>query len=261
MSYGFNAPDTTIGWIASGGLLLSKLDANDQPTGGFFNVGQASSAVLALTSDKVEMQDMIYGTLGVAKSKVIKNSGELTLALSSFSPEVMELCLFGQTTADVEQVGATYTAKAYKNRSLVVPGVIAALTSVTVKDAATPLMEGVDYVISNGSVAITKTSTITDGVEVTVVYDKAAVKRIEGLVNTGVNVMIVFDGKNMGEEDLPVKVTYYKVALSPTAQRQLLTSEWGSQEIKGTLQTSRFVTGTGLSKMFKEEHVAAAEAL
>ncbi len=173
----------------------------------------------------------------------------------------MELCLFGQTTSDVEQVGATYTAMAYKNRSLVVPGVIAALTSVTVKGSPTPLLEGVDYVISSGSVAITKESTIVDGTEVTVTYDKSAVRRVEGLVNTGVNVMIVFDGINIGEGSVPVKVTYYKVALSPAAQRQLLTSEWGSQEIKGTLQTSRFVTGTGLSKMFKEEHVAAAEAV
>ncbi|MGV6393668.1 hypothetical protein ACTUVN_002366 [Pseudomonas caspiana] len=95
MSYGFNAPDTTTGWIAIGGLLFSKLDYNDQPVGGFYNVGQASSAVLALTSDKVEMQDMVYGALGVAKSKVIKNSGEVTMTLSLFSPEVLEMCLYG----------------------------------------------------------------------------------------------------------------------------------------------------------------------
>ncbi|MGV6393669.1 hypothetical protein ACTUVN_002367 [Pseudomonas caspiana] len=160
---------------------------------------------------------------------------------------------------DVEEAGATYPAKAYKNRSLVVPGVIAALTSVTAKDAVTPLAEGVGYIVSNGSVAFTKTSTIVDGTEVTIVYNKAAVRRVEGLVNTGINVMVVFDGKNIGENDLPVKITYYTLALSPAAQRQLLTSEWGSQEIKGTLQTSRFLTGAGLSKMFKEEHVANVE--
>lgn len=84
MSLGFNAPDSTIGWIANGGLLLTKLDANDKPVGGYFNVGQASSAVLALSSDKVEMQDMVYGTLGVAKSKIIKNSAELTINLKAF---------------------------------------------------------------------------------------------------------------------------------------------------------------------------------
>lgn len=55
----------------------------------------------------------------------------------------------------------------------------------------------------------------------------------------------------------PVKVTLHKVALSPVAQRQLLSSDYADQEIKGTLQVSKAVTGSGLSKIFKEEHVAA----
>ncbi|MBO2925009.1 hypothetical protein J5H75_25390 [Pseudomonas asiatica] len=257
MSLGFNAPDTTIGWIANGGLLISKLDANDQPVGGFFTVGQASSAVLALSSDKVEMQDMVYGTLGVAKSKIIKNTAEATINLKSFSPEVMELALFGQVTEDIAETGATATAKAYKGRSIIVDGIIAGVTSIKITGKEEPLSLGTDYVVSNGSIYFPVTSSVTDGELVDVVYDKAAVRRIEGMVNTGVNVMIVFDGVNLAESDTPVKVTYHKVSLSPAAQRQLLSSDYADQEIKGTLQVSKAVTGSGLSKMFKEEHVVA----
>ena len=257
MSLGFNAPDTTIGWIANGGLLISKLDANDQPVGGFFTVGQASSAVLALSSDKVEMQDMVYGTLGVAKSKIIKNSAEATINLKSFSPEVMELALFGKVTEDIAETGATATAKAYKGRSIIVDGIIAAVTSVKITDNEAPLVIGTDYVVSNGSIYFPATSSIADGDTVDVVYDKAAVRRIEGMVNTSVKVMIVFDARNTEESDVPVKVTYYKVSLSPAAARNLVSSDYDSQEIKGTVEVSRFVTGSGLSKMFKEEHVKA----
>ncbi|MDH0145141.1 hypothetical protein N7335_01910 [Stutzerimonas stutzeri] len=257
MAFGQNFTDTTYGYIGNGGVLISKLDANDRPVGGFFNVGQLSSAILALSSEKVEMQDMVYGTLGVAKSKVIRNTGELTLNLKSSSPDVMELVLFGQVTDDVAEVGATFTGKAYKGRSIIVHGVISAVTSVT-GAAAAVLEEGVDYVVSDGSIEFLKDGTITDGDEVTVVYDKAAVRRIEGLVNTGVNVMVVFDGKNIAENDSPVKVTYYKMSLSPAAARQLVSADYGDLEIKGTLLTSRAVSGTGLSKMFKEEHVIAA---
>lgn len=153
MSLGFNAPDTTIGWIANGGLLISKLDANDQPVGGFFTVGQASSAVLALSSDKVEMQDMVYGTLGVAKSKIIKNTAEATINLKSFSPEVMELALFGQVTEDIAETGATAKAKAYKGRSIIVDGIIAGVTSIKVTGEDEPLALGTDYVVSNGSIS------------------------------------------------------------------------------------------------------------
>lgn len=257
MSLGFNAPESTIGWIANGALLISKLDANDQPVGGFFTVGQASSAVLALSSDKVEMQDMVYGTLGVAMSKIIKNSGELTVNLKSFSPEVMELALFGKVTEDIAETDATATAKAYKGRSIIVDGIIAAVTSVKITGDAEALVSGTDYVVSNGSIFFPETSSVVDGDEVDVVYDKAAVRRIEGMVTTGVNVQIIFDGVNLAASDTPVKVTYHKVALSPAAQRQLLSSDYADQEIKGTLQVSKAVTGSGLSKMFKEEHVVA----
>lgn len=257
MSMGVNQPDTTIGWIANGGLLISKLDANDRPVGGFFTVGQASSAILALSSEKVEMQDMVYGTLGVAKSKVIKTTGELTLNLKSFSPEIMELALFGEVTEDIAETGATATAKAYKGRSIIVSGIIAAVSSVKITGEEESLVAGTDYVASNGSIYFPITSSITDGDSVDVVYDKAAVRRIEGLVNTGLDVMIVFDGENIAESDTPVKVTYHKVALSPAAQRQLLSSDYADLEIKGTLQVSKAVTASGLGKMLKEEHVVA----
>lgn len=255
MAKGQNFVDTTYGYIGNGGILIAKLDENDRPVGGFFNVGQLSSASLALSSEKVEMQDMVYGTLGVAKSKVIRNTGEVTLNLKSFSPEVMELALFGQVSEDAAEVGVVFTAKAYLGRSIVVPSVISEVTSVT--DGATPLVEGVDYTVSDGSIEILKTSTVVDDTDVTITYDKAAVRRIEGLVNTGVSVMIVFDGKNIAENDRPVKVTYHKVSLSPAAARQLVSADYGDQEIKGTLEVSKAVAGSGLSKMFKEEHVVA----
>lgn len=257
MSLGFNTPDSTIGWIANGGLLVTKLDANDNPIGGSFFVGQASSASLALSTDKVEMQDMVYGSLGVSRSKIIKNTAELTLNLKSFSPEVMELALFGKVTEDIAETGATASAQAYKGRSIIVKGIIAAVTSVKVADDQDMLVAGTDYIVSNGSIFFPKTSTIVDGDVVDVVYDKAAVRRIEGMVNTGVNVQIVFDGFNVDQGDTPVKVTYHKVALSPAAQRQLLSNDFADQEIKGTLLVSKAVTGSGLSRMFVEEHVEA----
>ena len=126
MSLGFNAPDTTIGYIGNSGVLISKLDANDKPIGGFFNVGQISSAVLSLSTDKVEMMDMVYGTGGVAKSKIIKTSGDLTINMRSYSPEVMEMALFGKATADIAEIGAKFTGQVYKNRSINVTGIISA---------------------------------------------------------------------------------------------------------------------------------------
>lgn len=250
--YGNNTPETTIGWIGNGSALVARLDANDKPVGGFFNIGQMSSALLGLTSEKIEMADTQYGTLGTAMSKVIRNTGEVTLNLKSFSPEVMEMALFGETTEDAEETDVTATVLAYRGRSVVVEGVISDVTSVT--NGLEELVEDVDYIISNGSIYINKDANIEDGDELEIVYSKAAVKRIEGFVSSSVNVMIVFDGMNLANEDKPVKVTYHKVSLSPAAQRQLISSEYGDQEVKGTLEVSKAVSGSRISKMFKEEH-------
>ncbi|MDW9402395.1 MULTISPECIES: hypothetical protein [Pseudomonas] len=57
------------------------------------------------------------------------------------------------------------------------------------------------------------------------------------------------DGFNLAEDDGEVKVTYHKVSLSSAAQRQLITSDYGEQEIKGTLLASEAVSGRGLSKL------------
>lgn len=251
--YGNNTPETTIGWIGNGSALVSRLDQNDRPVGGFFNIGQMSSALLGLTSEKVEMADTQYGTLGTAMSKVIRNTGEVTLNLKSFSPEVMEMALFGEITEDAEETDVTATVMAYRGRSVVVEGVISDVTSVST-GMSEELVEGVDYIVSNGSIHINKDANIEDGDELEIVYSKAAVKRIEGFVSSSVNVMIVFDGMNLANEDKPVKVTYHKVSLSPAAQRQLISSEYGDQEVKGTLEVSKAVSGSRISKMFKEEH-------
>jgi hypothetical protein len=61
-----------------------------------------------------------------------------------------------------------------------------------------------------------------DGAAVEVTYASKATTRLEGLVSSGINIQIVFDGFNLAE-DREVKITYHKVSLSPAAQRQFIT--------------------------------------
>lgn len=74
---------------------------------------------------------------------------------------------------------------------MIVDGIIAAVTSVKIAGDTEALVAGTDYVVSNGSVYFPQASSIADGDIVEVVYDKAAVRRIEGMVNTGINVGII----------------------------------------------------------------------
>lgn len=246
-----NVKDTSSGWIGNGAILVAVLDDNDEPTGGFTAVAHSSSAVLALTSDKVEMQDTTFVTLSTAKSKVIKNTGELTINAKDFNKELMRLALFGSLTKDAAEASGTWSGKAYLGKSVVVPGVIASVSTVTV--GGEQLDEAL-YRVSGGSIEFDEAAGFEDGAAVEITYSTKATTRLEGLVNSGINVQIVFDGFNLAEDDKEVKVTYHKVSLSPAAQRQLITSNYAEQEIKGTLLASKAVSGTGLSKLFKEEY-------
>lgn len=59
------SPDNTIGWIGNGVVLASRIDeATGKPKGGLFNLGQLSLAMMAITVDKVEMQNTMSGRFG-----------------------------------------------------------------------------------------------------------------------------------------------------------------------------------------------------
>ncbi|MBX8497802.1 hypothetical protein [Pseudomonas cichorii] len=194
--------------------------------------------------DKHELQ-------ATAKSRVIKNTGELTINSKDFNVEVMKLALFADAIKDAAATEKTWAGKAYLGRSVVVPGMIASVTSITIGGE---VLDESAYRVSGGSIEFDLTAGFIDGAEATVVYASKASTRLEGLINSNVNVQIIFEGVNLGEEDQAVKVTYHKVSLSPAAQRQLITTDWGDQEIKGTLLASKAVSGSGLSKLFKEEY-------
>ena len=250
----FNSPQETLGYVGNGALLVSALDENDNPTGGWRNLGQISSAVVALTSEKIELADTMQGTLSTAQSLVIRNTAELTATLKSFSPENLALALYGETILDEEQSGATFSFD-YKPDSIeVIDGIIDNEVTITRDSDGSDVTD--EFVINSGSVYAkdNEFGVLSEGEPVTVNYTKAKVKRVEGFVSSSKNVALVFDGFNIANQDFAVKVTYHKVALDPAAQRQLISTDFAEQELKGTLLASNAINGTGLSKLFKEEH-------
>ncbi|MDF4819797.1 hypothetical protein P3547_19920 [Vibrio parahaemolyticus] len=258
MSYkGVNTPDNTVGYIGNGAMLLSVLDENDKPTH-FYNVGQVSSASISLSQETATIKDTMSGSLSDAQSAVIGTSAEASLSLASFDPEMLALALFGEKNEDAAETGKTQTFNVKLGYSAVVEGIIKEVTSIVRTSDSADVTE--NFIVSNGSLFAVKdqsgfTNALVDGDELTITYDTHAVDRVEGFVASSVNVALVFDGINVARSGRPVKVTYHKVQLSPTTARQLISTEYGSHEITGKLLASKAITGTGLSKLFKEEHV------
>lgn len=256
MATKFNSPQETLGYIGNGALLVGVLDENDEARTGFRNLGQISSAVVALSSEKVELADTMQGTLSTSQSIVVRNTAELTATLKSFSPENLALALYGESVLEQEEIGASYTFEYIPGNIEVVPGIISGNARVELVADARDVTDS--FIFNGGSIYAKKTENdpngLVDGDEVVLTYDKASLKRVEGFINSSINVQLVFDGFNIANQDKAVKVTYYKVALDPAAQRQLISSDFADQEIRGTLLASNAVSGVGVSKLFKEEH-------
>ncbi|MGG2396312.1 hypothetical protein ACJRW5_05085 [Pseudomonas sp. SH1-B] len=256
----FNPIDNTKGWIGNGAVLISKLDSLDRPVGGFSNAGQCSSAVLALSNERVEMADTMTGSLGTAQSRITKNTAEGTVTLKSFEPKNLAMALYGDVIRDAA-VAKTITRTAYIGKAVMLDGIATEITSVKSADGLVTYDEGVHYLTSSGTIFIIADQPSEDGIadedELEIAYQGAAVDRIEGFINQSVDVQIVFEGMNVSTGD-DVKVTWHKVSLDPAAQRQLISTDYGDLELKGRLQLSKAITGTRLSKMFKEEHRVTA---
>lgn len=258
MSRGKNAVVDTIGYMGNGQVHVEFLDDQDRPFGGLNALGNVSSASMSFTEETITMKDFMYGTLSTLQSKPKSLNGELTLTLMSLAPLNLRLGTFASLFKDAAVADHSFTTKAYKGKSIDVDGIIESVTSVTVAGALEPLVEGVDYISSDGTIYFYDNAGIEDGDSVTVVYDKAAVSRIEAFMNSGFNVKIVFDAMNIAYGNRPVKVTVHKFRVSPTQARQIFSEDYGSLELKGAMEVSKAVSGTGVSRMFKEEHVIAA---
>lgn len=77
------------------------------------------------------------------------------------------------------------------------------------------------------------------------------------MINSDLNLRIVFDGMNISRVHAPVKVTLHNVAISPMTQLHLMGSDYDSIELKGTLLLSKQAFGPGYSRYFKGEHADA----
>jgi len=255
MYAGLNTTVETVGYIGNGAVMASNVNkSSGKPTGGYWNLGIISSAVMAISTDFVEMQDTMSGTMGVAKRQKTKTTVEVTLNLKSVSAENVALGAYSQIVKDAAESNRKFSDIAYKGKAIVPDGIIASVESIKDMASSETLVEGTDYLVSNGHIFFTEDGTIEDGVEVEVTYSTVSTKRLEALINSDLNLCLVFDGFNVGQGKSPVKVTMYNVSISPMSQRQLISTEYGDLELKGTIQLASYVTGSDLSKYYKEEH-------
>lgn len=255
MYAGLNTQVETVGYIGNGAIMASEVNkSTGKPADIYWNLGMISSATLAISTDFVEMDDYMSGTLGVAMRQKTKTTVEVTMTLKSVSAENVALGAYSKVVKDAAESNKKHKGFAYKGKALVPDGIISKVDAVTADGGGLEFEEGVDYIVSNGHVFFPEASSIEDGLEVEITYSTVSAKRLEALINSDLNLKLVFDGFNISRSKSPVKVTMHNVSISPTTQRQLISNDYGELELKGVLQFASFANGPGLSGYFKEEH-------
>lgn len=260
MSIGNNLVNNDLFYMGQGSVLVRPLDENDKPIGNFVNVGSMNSADVSFETDSQEIRETQSGSNNVVKRLSRSVTGTLSLSAKSFGIDTIALGLYGDEVKAAAQTGATMTATVGPGAIVAPDGILASVTSIE-SGAMDVYVEGENFVVSDGAIEFLRdqseaTTPLVADTPITITYSTKASRSIEAMVKNEVNIQIVFTGVNTANSDDPLKVTMHKVSMSPTQQRGLISVEQEAElQIQGTLMSSKAITGTGLSRLYKEETI------
>lgn len=229
--------------VVSNGALTGKLSA----------IGNVDKLALSVAEDQKELLDYTSAG-GGTQNKIIRiKSIDASITLRDISPDNLAIALRG-TSAAITSASVTSEAHtAYKGGLVQFAFIPDTTQTLTVKDNAetTTYVKDTDYTVVRNGVVILSGGAITDASTVKVAYTKKAAHSLEGLVNSGFDYRLVFDGLNEAQSSKPVSVTLYRVKFSPTAGLDLIGDDFGKLDLKGSVLQDTSITGTGLSQYVK----------
>jgi formyltetrahydrofolate synthetase len=112
------------------------------------------------------------------------------------------------------------------------------VSTVAVKDGATPLVSGTDYTVNEeaGSVKFASTITgVTDGDALTVSYSYAAQTKVDALTEGAKELYMRFEGLNTAEGNDPVVVEVFKFLTDPLKELALISDAIQQFTLEGSV--------------------------
>ena len=86
-------------------------------------------------------------------------------------------------------------------------------------------------------------------------YTKKVATSIEGLVSSGLDYRLVFEGLNDAQNGSPTIVSLHRVKFSPTAGLDLISADFGKIDLKASVLLNTAIVGTGISQYLKIQTV------
>lgn len=227
--------------------------SNGTLTAGLIQIGNVSKLSLAVAEDTKELLDYTSAG-GGTQNKIIRiKSIDGSMTLHDISPDNLALALRGTSSAVTAAGVNNETRTAYKGALVPFDFIPDQSQTITVKNNAGDVtyVAGTDYVVKNAGILIIDAGAITNSSTIKVSYTKKASHTVEGLVSSGYDYRLVFNGLNEAQSAKPVSVTLYRVKFSPTAGLDFIGDDFGKLDLKCSVLQDTTVVGAGLSQYLK----------
>ncbi len=132
------------------------------------------------------------------------------------------------------------------------PGVDPSTLSVSLSDDSIELIEGVHYQADPFGIELLIGLSLPGGVSLDLTYTGMTdYTTVEALTDTCKNVKMIFRGFNLADGNAPFLAILHNVKLSPTSAFQMISEDFTTLELTGTLEADSSITESGHSRYFK----------
>lgn len=213
------------------------------------NVPELSLSIEVTTEDHKESYS---GSRGIDKTSITETNVTTNITFESINPENLVLGLNGSLTDNAAATGATHTTTFYLNRWTQLPHLN--ISNVSIPDDSTgTLVENVDYEIDaqHGLIRLISNTNKANAASTIVTYDHAQTYDIQALTSSNPERFFIFSGLNT-EDDKAVRLEIPRLQTTPFSDLPFINDGIGQYSLEAKALADPFITGTGLSRYFKE---------
>jgi hypothetical protein len=217
-------------------------------------LGNVTALSLGHEEDEKTVRNGITGS-GNACSVRLISQVTVNITLNCFKAENWELATFGQAKRIAGSTPITDEPHAFAADVIYLNAFPKASPAIAVKvgtDAATATAAvlDTDYTLSDGGRGIVpKAGSVVmvagTGNKVFVTYTPEEQISLQGLVNSGYNLELLWKGVNKGDNDLPVWLHMYNVRFGAAGDLQLLSDDFVAMELEGEMTADTAIVNPG----------------
>lgn len=242
--------------MANGQVYLGVI-SNGALTGKLAAIGNVSKISLSVAEDQKELLDYTSPG-GGTRNKIIRiKSIDAAMTLTDLSPDNLSIALRGANSAVTSATVTDETKVAYKDGLVQFNFIPDPEATITIKNNAGDVtyVAGTDYTLARSGIIVQPSGAIIDASTIKATYTKKAGSIVQGLVNSGSEYRLVFDGVNEAQSGKAFVVTLHRVKFSPTAGLDLIGDDFNKLDLKGSVLQDSSIVGNGISQYVKISQV------